>query len=223
MGVKPSEYARLAALDVAKIKADALTAARAEVRRELAATRDALARIVEAHDALQRRAEAHGQVELELTATRQRLASMTDACSLLRTRAESLEAKLHRAPDELVVAVKHLIAGAPDARVEVAQIWARIRPYPSFDREESQEIIAAEVADAIESIVTRFRTDGAAFAEWPNLRRRIESLFDGLHLDAGKGYRRGGGRPDAVWKPVVDALDQADEERRRYAPDFVDS
>jgi hypothetical protein len=75
---------------------------------------------------------------------------------------------------------------------------------------------------AIESIVTRFRTDGKAFAEWPNLRRRIEWLFEGLHLDASKGFRRGGDRPDAVWKPVVDALDQADEERRRYAPDFAD-
>jgi hypothetical protein len=68
----------------------------------------------------------------------------------------------------------------------------------------------------------RFRTDGKAFAEWPNLRRRIEWLFEGLHLDASKGFRRGGDRPDAVWKPVVDALDQADEERRRYAPDFAD-
>ncbi|MHB8488114.1 MAG: plasmid mobilization protein [Candidatus Dormibacteria bacterium] len=223
MGVKPSEYARLAALDVAKIKAHALSAARAEVRRELAATRDALARIVDAYDALQRKAEAHGQVELELSATRKSLVSMADSYSLLRSKAQSLEAKLHRAPEELVVAVKQLIAGAPDARAEVAQIWARIRPYPSFDREESQEIIAAEVADLIESIVTRFRTDGKAFAEWPNLRRRIEWLFDGVHLNAGKGFRRGGGRPDAVWKPVVDALDQAEEERRRYAPDFVDS
>jgi hypothetical protein len=78
----PSEYARLAALDAAKIKAHALSAARAEVRRELAATRDALARIVEAYDALQRRAEALGQVELELRATRQRLASMTEACHM---------------------------------------------------------------------------------------------------------------------------------------------
>jgi hypothetical protein len=222
MGVKPSEYARLAALDVAQIKAHALEAARAEVRRELAATRDALARIVEAYDALQRRAKALGQVELELGATRQRLASMTEACALLRSKAESLEAKLDRAPEDLVVAVKQLIAGAPDARAEVAQIWARIRPYPSFDREESQEIIAAEVADAIESIVTRFRTDGETFAGWPNVRRRIEGLFEGLHLDAGKGFRRGAGRPDAVWKPVVDALDHADEERRRYAPDFAE-
>jgi hypothetical protein len=222
MGVKPSEYARLAALDVAKIKADAISAARAEVRRELAATRDALARIVEAFDALQRRAEALGQVEVELRATRQRLASMTEACARLRSKAESLEAKLDRAPEELVVAVKQLIAGAPDARAQVAQIWARIRPHPFYDREESQEIIAAEVADAIESIVTRFRTDGKALADWPSLRRRIEWLFEGVHLDAGKGFRRGGGRPDAVWKPVVDALDHADEERRRHSADFVD-
>jgi hypothetical protein len=222
VGLKTSEYVRLAVSDVATIKAQALAAARVEVRRELAATRDTLAKIVEAYEALQRKAEALGRVELELRATRQRLASMTEACALLRSRAESLEAKLDRAPEELVVAVKQLIAGAPDARAEVARIWARIRPYPYSDREECQEIIAAEVADAIESIVTRFRTDGKAFAEWPNLRRRIEWLFEGLHLDAGKGFRRGGGRPGAVWKPVVDALDQAEEERRRYASDFAD-
>jgi hypothetical protein len=222
MGVTPSEYARLAALDVTKIKAHALSAARAEVRRELAATREARARIADAYDVLQRRVEALGQVELELRATRQRLASKTEACALLRSNAESLEAKLHRAPEELLVAVKQLIAGAPDARVEVAHIWARIRPHPYYDREESQEIIAAEVADAIESIVTRFRTDGQAFAEWPNIRRRIEWLLEALHLDAGKGFRRGGGRPDAVWKPLVDALDRADEWRRRYSADFAD-
>ena len=148
---------------------------------------------------------------------------MTEDYFRLRIKAESLEEKLHRAPEELVVAVKELIAGAPDARAKVAQLWARIRPYLSSDREESQEIIAAEVADAIESIVTRFRTDGKAFAEWPNLRLRIEWLFEGLHLDAGKGFRRGGGHPDAVWKPVVDALDRADDERRRSAADFVDT
>ena len=223
MGVKPSEYARLAALDVAKIKAHALSAARAEVRRELAATQDALARGAVASEAWQRRAEALGRVELELSATRESLASMTETCFLLRSNAKSLEAKLHRAPEELVVAVKQLIAGAPEARAEVTQLWARIRPSPFRDREQTLETIAAQVADAIESIVTRFRTDGKAFAEWPNTRRRIEWLFEGLHLDAGKGYRRGGGRPDAVWRLVVEALDQADEERNRYASDFVDS
>jgi hypothetical protein len=222
MGVKPSEYARLAALDVAKIKAHALSAARAEVRRELAATQDALARAAVASEAWQRRAEALGRVELELSATRESLAAMTEARSQFRSKAESLEAKLHRAPEELVVAVKQLIAGAPDARAEVAQIWARIRPFPYPDREQILPTIAAEVADAIESTVTRFRTHGEAFAEWPTLRRRIEWLFEGLHLDAGRGFRRGGGRTEAAWKPVVDALDHADEERRRYAPDFAE-
>jgi hypothetical protein len=225
VGLETSEYARRAVRDGAMISAQALNAARdegrAEVRRELAATQDALDRATVASAAWQRRAEALGQVESELGATRQRLASMTEACALLRRKAESLEAKLDRAPEELVVAIKQLIAGAPDARTEVAQLWARIRPHPYFDREESQEIIAAEVADAIESIVTRFRTDGAAFAEWPNLRQRIEWLFEGLHLDAGKGFRGGGGRPDAVWKPVVDALDHADDARRRHSDDFA--
>jgi hypothetical protein len=223
MGLKPSEYVRRAVLDIARIKTQSLEAARAEVRRELAATQDALAMAAVASDAWQRRAAALGRVERELSATRDSLAAMTEARALFRSKAESLELKLHRAPEELVVAVKQLVAGAPDARAEVAQIWARIRPYPYPDREQILPTIAAEVADAIESIVRRFRTDGAAFAEWPNLRRRIEWLFEGLHVDAGKGYRRGGGRPDAVWKPVVDALDQADEERRRFAPDFVDS
>jgi hypothetical protein len=223
MGLEPSEYVRRAVLDIARIKTQSLEAARAEVRRELAATQDALAMAAVASDAWQRRAAALGRVERELSATRDSLAAMTEARALFRSKAESLELKLHRAPEELVVAVKQLVAGAPDARAEVAQIWARIRPYPYPDREQILPTIAAEVADAIESSVRRFRTDGAAFAEWPNLRRRIEWLFEGLHVDAGKGYRRGGGRPDAVWKPVVDALDQADEERRRFAPDFVDS
>jgi hypothetical protein len=222
VGLKASEYARRAVLDVARIKAQALEAARAEVRRELAATQDALARAAAASDAWQRRAEALGQVEMELTATRQRLASATEACFLLRSQAESLEAKLHRAPEELVMAVKQLIAGAPDARAEVAQLWARIRPYPYPDREEILTLLAAQVADAIDSIVTRFPTDGQAFAQWTNFRRRIELLFEGLHVDAGRGYRRGGGRPHEIWKPVVEALAHGDEERRRYAPDFAE-
>jgi hypothetical protein len=226
VGLETSEYARRAALDVAVISAQALDAVRDEcraaVRRELTATQDALARTVGAYDALRSRAEALGQVELNLLATRKRLASMAEACSLLRSEVETLEAALHRAPEELVMAVKQLIAGAPDARAEVAQLWAGIRTYPSSDREQILPIIAAEVADAIESIVTRFPTNGDAFARWPVRRRRIEWLFDGLHLDAGKGYRRAGAA-DAVWKPVVDALDHADEERRRYAPDFVDT
>jgi hypothetical protein len=222
MGLEPSEYVRLAVLDVARIKTQCLEAARAEVRRELAATQDALARAAVACDAWQRRAEALGRVELELSATRDSLAAMTEARGLFRSKAESLELKLHRAPEELVVAVKQLIAGASDARAEVAQIWARIRPFPYPDREQILPTVAAEVADAIESIVTRFRTNGEAFAAWPTLRGRIEWLFEGLHLDAGRGFRRGDGRTAAAWKPVVDALAQADEERRRYVSDFVD-
>jgi len=226
VGLKTSEYARRVVLDVAGISAQALNAARdqgrAEVRRELAATQDALTRANAAAATWRRRVEALEQVELELSATRQRLRSMTEDYLRLRINAESLEEKLHRAPEELVVAVKELIAGAPEARAEVAQLWARIRPSPFFDREQTRGIIAAQVADAIESIVTRFRTDGKAYAEWPNTRRRIGWLFEGLHLDAGKEYRRGGGRPDAVWKLVVEALDQADEVRRQYAADFLD-
>jgi phage terminase small subunit len=227
VGLKTSEYARRVVLDVAMISAQALNAARdegrAEVRRELAVTQDALARATAASAAWRRRAEALEEVELELSATRTRLASMTEAYSVLLTEVESLENALHRVPEELVMAVKQLIAGAPDARAEVARLWAAIRIYPSSDREKILPIIAAEVVDAIESIVTRFPTNGDAFARWPDLRRRIDWLFDGLHLDAGTGYRRVGGTSDAVWKPVVDALDHADEERRRYAPDFVDT
>jgi hypothetical protein len=227
VGLKTSEYARRAVLDVAMISAQALDAARdegrAEVRRELAATKDVLAKAAVASAAWQRRAEALGAVDLELAATRKDLASMTEAYFLVRSKAESLEAKLHRAPEELVVAVKKLIAGAPDPRAEAAQLWARIRPYPYPDREEILTLLAAQVADAIDSFVTRFATDGKAFAQWTNFRQRIEWLFEGLHVDAGHGYRRGGGRPHAIWKPIVEALARGDEERRRYAPDFVDS
>jgi hypothetical protein len=162
-------------------------------------------------------------VELELSATRKRLASMAEDYSSLRSKTKSLEAILDRAPEELVMAVRQLIAGAPDARAEVARLWSRVRPYPSFDREEIQPIIAAEIVDAIESIVARFPTNGEAFAHWPDRRRRIEWLFEGIHLDAGKGFRRSGGSTESVWRPVVDALDHADEERRRYALDFVDT
>jgi hypothetical protein len=221
-GTKPSEVARRAVVSAAIVSARALEDARNEVRaqigRELVATQDALAKATEAAAASLSQAETLG---VELSATRQRLASMTEAYFASRSEAESLEVELHRAPEELLGAVRQLIAGAPDARAEVARLWARIRAYPS-DREQILPILAAEVADAIESIVSRFPTHGDAFARWPVLRRRIEWLFDGLHPDAGKGYRRRG-IADAVWQPVVDALDQADEERRRYAPDFVDT
>jgi len=226
-GLKNAEYARRTVLNVARISAQALEAARdegrAEVRRELTATQDALDRTVEAYNGWRNRAQALGQVELHLLDTRKRLASMREECSLLRREVETLEAARHRAPEELVMAVRQLIAGAPGARAEVAQVWAGIRPPPSSDREKILPIIAAEVADAIESIVTRFPTNGDAFARWPTLRLRIEWLFDGLHLDAGTGYRRSGGTADAVWKPVVQALARADEERARYAVDFVDT
>jgi hypothetical protein len=139
-GLKNSEYARRTVLEVARISAQVLEAARdegrAEVRRELAATQDDLARSELASASWQHRAEALGQVELELSATRQRLDSMTDAYSLLRSKTKSLEAVLERVPEELVMAVRQLIAGAPDARAQVARLWSRIRPYPSFDREE---------------------------------------------------------------------------------------
>ena len=222
-GVTPSEVARRAVVGAAIVSARTLEDARNEVRaemgRELVATQGALAKATEAAAASLSRAETLG---VELAATRERLARVTEAYSASRSEAESLEREMHRAPEELVMAVKQLIAGAPDARAEVAQLWAGIRTYPSSDREQILPIIAAEVADAIESIVSRFPTHGDAFARWPVLRRRIEWLIDGLHPDAGKGYRRRG-IADAVWQPVVDALDQADEERRRYAPDFVDT
>lgn len=227
LGLENSEFARRAVRDVATRSAEALAdarrEARAEVRQELGAFQDALDTATEAAAAWRSKAEELEGVEFELSAARTRVASLREFISLLQSQIEALTAKLYRAPEELVVAVRQLLAGAPDGRAEVARLWARIRRDPAYDREEAQPIIAAEVIDAIESIVVRFPTDGEALARWPSLRRRIEWLFEGLRLDAGRESRRGAGGLDAVWKPVVEALDLADAERRRYASDFVES
>jgi DNA repair exonuclease SbcCD ATPase subunit len=227
LGLENSEFARRVLLDVAMRSAEALDdarrEARAEVREELGALQDALDTATEAAAACRSKAEELEGVELELSAARTRVASLRESVSLLQSQSEALREKLHRAPEELAVAVRQLIAGAPDGRAQVARVWARIRHDSPYDREEAQPIIAAEVVDAIESIVARFPTDGEALARWPSVRRRIEWLFEGLRLDAGRGSLRGAGGLDAVWKPVVEALDQADAERRRYAPDVVES
>jgi hypothetical protein len=136
-----------------------------------------------------------------------------------RRKAESLKAE-QRASEPLLEAVMQLIARAPDARMEVARLWSRIPVYP--DREQVLPIVAAKVADRIEEIVG-FSTSGQDFARWPQVRRRIEWLFDALRPDAGQDVHRTSWNARVVWKPVMDAVTHADEDRARAAPDFIET
>ena len=113
------------------------------------------------------------------------------------------------------------MAGEPDARMKVAELWARI-PRQS-DREELLPQLVAKVADGVEAIVGRFSTSGEAFAPWPNCRRRIEWLIDALRPDAGDPVHRPYWNAERVWKHVVAAVAAGDEERGRFQADWSDT
>src|ERR1700693_2007357 len=106
-GLKNSEYARRAVFDVVTVS---------ERERE--------------------RVREQGRAELreELARTQASLIDARAAAALLRHRSDAFEAKLKAAPAELVEAIDQLIAGEPDARAKVADLWARIHDF--YEREE---------------------------------------------------------------------------------------
>jgi chromosome segregation ATPase len=195
-GLEPAEWARRAVLDVVRVSEAELEQAREEGRAEL---------------------------RPEIANLRAAITSMRETLALLRRRAEELEAELKAAPAQLVEAIRQLLAGEPDARMKVAELWARI-PLQS-DREELLPQFVAEVADAVEAIVRRFSTNGDAFARWPDLRKRVDWLIDALRPDVGAIVHRYSWDAEAerVWKHVVAALNAADAARLRDAGDRGDT
>jgi hypothetical protein len=189
-GHAPSEYARRAVFDVVAV-----------AERERAQVREA----------------GRAEVREELARTQAALIDAREVVDLLRRRADAFQAKLMAAPAELVAAIDQLIAGAPDARAKVADLWARIRDI--YEREELLPQLAAHVGDGIEVLARRFPTSAEALSWWPNCRRRIEWLMDALRPDVGHEVHRSSWNSERVWKHVVDALDWADAERRRYGND----
>jgi hypothetical protein len=189
-GLETSEYARRALLDVVTVS-----------ERERAQVREA----------------GRAEVREELARTQAALIEWRETVDLLQRRADSFEAKLKAAPAELVAAIDLLIAGAPDARAKVADLWARI--HDIYEREELLPQLAAQVADAIEVLVRRFPTSADALSWWPNCRRRIEWLMDALRPDVGQVVHRPSWNAERVWKHVMDALNWADAERRRHDRD----
>jgi chromosome segregation ATPase len=202
-GLETSEWARRAVLDVVTVLEGELEQAReegrAEVRADVANLRAALTSMRHIEELLRRRAE---ELEAEL---------------------KTLEAELEAAPEQLVEAIRQLLAGESDARMKVAELWARI-PRQS-DREELLPQLVAEVADGVEAIVGRFSTSGEAFARWPNCRQRVEWLIDALRPDVGDTVHRYSRNADGerIWKHVVDALNAADAARLRDADDSADT
>ncbi|MHB8490172.1 MAG: plasmid mobilization protein [Candidatus Dormibacteria bacterium] len=192
-GLEPSEYARRALLDVVTVS-----------ERERARVREA------------------GRAELreELARTQAALIEWRDLAGVLQRRADAFEAKLKAAPAELVAAIDQLIAGAPDARARVADLWARI--HATYGREELLPQLAALVGDGIEVLVGRFPADPEARSWWPNCRRRIEWLMDALRPDVGHEVHRASWNSERIWKHVLDALEWADAERRRYGSDHAE-
>jgi chromosome segregation ATPase len=200
-GLETSEWARRAVLDVVSVLEGELEQAReegrAELRADVANLRAALKSMRHIEELLRRRAE---ELEAEL---------------------KTLEAELKAAPEQLVEAIRQLLAGEPDARMKVAELWARI-PRQS-DREKLLPQLVAEVADGVEAIVGRFSTSGEAFARWPNCRQRIEWLIDALRPDAGDSVYRPSWNAERIWKHVVDALNAADAARLRDADNWADT
>ena len=200
-GFERSEWARRAVLDVVTVLEGELEQAReegrAELRADVANLRAALTSMRHIEELLRRRAE---ELQAEL---------------------KTLEAELNAAPEQLVEAIRQLLAGEPDARMKVAELWARI-PRQS-DREALLPQLAAQVADSVEAIVGRFSTSGEASARWPNLRKRVEGLMDALRPDAGDPVYRSTWNAERVWKHVVDALNAADAARLHDADDWADT
>ena len=192
-GLETSDYARRALLDVVTVS-----------ERERERVREA------------------GRAELreELARTQAALIDWREAVGLLRRRADGFEAKLKAAPAELVAAIDQLIAGAPDTRATVADLWARIHAF--YDREELLPQLAAQVGDGIEAMVRRFPTSAEALSWWPNCRRRIEWLMDALRPDVGHEVERTHWNSERVWKHVLDALTWADAERRLHDSDSAE-
>jgi hypothetical protein len=186
-GLQTSEYARRALFDVVTVS-----------EREREQVREA----------------GRAEVREELVRTQAALLDAREAGVLLRRRADGFEAKLKAAPADIVAAIDQLIAGAPDARAQVADLWAPIHDF--YEREELLPQLAAQVGDGIEAMVRRFPTSAEALSWWPNCRRRIEWLMDALRPDVGHDVERTHWNFERVWKHVVDALNWADEERRLY-------
>ena len=88
-----------------------------------------------------------------------------------------------------------------------------------YEREELLPQLAAHVGDGIEAVVRRFPTSAEALSWWPNCRRRIEWLMDALRPDVGYDVERTHWNFERIWKHVLDALNWADAERRRYSSD----
>jgi hypothetical protein len=189
-GLETSEYARRALLDVVTVS-----------ERERAQVREA----------------GRAEVREELARTQAALIDSRGAVALLLRQADASRAKLKAAPAELVAAIDQLIAGAPDARAKIADLWAPIRDV--YEREELLPQLAAQVGDGIEAVVRRFPTSAEALSWWPNCRRRIEWLMDALRPDVGYGVERTHWNFERIWKHVLDALNWADAERRRYSSD----
>ncbi len=192
-GLETSEYARRAVFDVVTVS---------ERERE------------------QVREEGRAEVREELVRTQAALIDAREAVVLLRRRADVFEAKLKAAPAEIVAAIDQLIAGAPDARAKIADLWAPIRDM--YEREELLPQLAAHVGDGIEAVVRRFPTSAEALSWWPNCRRRIEWLMDALRPDVGYDVERTHWNFERIWKHVLDALNWADAERRRYGSDAAE-
>ena len=189
-GLETSEYARRALLDVVTVS-----------ERERAQVREA----------------GRAEVREELARTQAALIDSRGAVALLLRQADASRAKLMAAPAELVAAIDQLIAGAPDARAKIADLWAPIRDV--YEREELLPQLAAQVGDGIEVLVRRFPTSAEALSWWPNCRRRIEWLMDALRPDVGYDVEWTHWNFERIWKHVLDALNWADAERRRYGSD----
>jgi hypothetical protein len=165
------------------------------------------------------REEGRAEMRLELVRTQAALIDWRETVGLLRRRADAFEAKLKAAPAELVAAIDQLIAGEPNARATVANLWA---PIETYERGELLPQLAAQVGDAIEALVRRFPTSAEALSWWPNCRRRIEWLMDALRPDVGHEVERTHWNSERVWKHVLDALDWADAERRLHDSDSAE-
>lgn len=116
------------------------------------------------------------ELESELAETKERAA---DAQREVR----DLQARLQGAPDELLAAVRYLLAGSLGAKERVARCWSRLG---IATRSEFIPTVAAALSNEVDQSLARFHVDEAGVDAAVDLVNRLRWLKDALTTQSGR-------------------------------------